>query len=103
MKRIFLCMLVLNTLLSGVAWAAHSCPEAIYGHQQAVYDGDDGVADSLSENSCSHCCHGLTHLLGLVSLETAGEGVIAPDITASPNEPFHSSTRSPPTKPPKSC
>jgi len=72
MRRTLLCILLLINLLSGMAYAWDSHPEALAGHDLVNFDGATDIAHSHEHPSTGewehlhHCCHGAAHLIGLV-------------------------------------
>ena len=49
-----------------------------------------------TEDECDHCCHGLTHLLGLIKTDSLGPTVTQATIATPYSPPF---TAPPPKKP----
>lgn len=69
MKKILITLLLLANLCSGLAFAWDTHPEAVVGHDSAEIDlivGDDHDHPDGDLHHDDHCCHGASHLVGIV-------------------------------------
>lgn len=71
MKRVFIYILLLANLCTGMAFAWDTHPEAYFGHDAATVGVVDQNAPPLggNEHTDHHCCHGAAHVVGIVRNE----------------------------------
>lgn len=68
MRKIVSTLLLVTTLFANLSWAADTHAEAYFGHgtewSQDKFPVPDGHGNC---DDCDCCCHGVVHLMGLVS------------------------------------
>ena len=70
MKRILICILLVANLVSGLAFAWDTHPEAMVGHDSAAVNlmDDDHEHPDGDFHHDDHCCHGAAHLMGIFAI-----------------------------------
>lgn len=68
MKRLLVYFLLIANLCSGLAFAWDTHPEAMVGHDTVMVDLVAGVDHDHPDGDLhhgDHCCHGISHLIGM--------------------------------------
>ena len=65
LRRLLITWLIVSILGYGMALAADVHNEPATNQTYTVDDHAENPSDTDHANSCDHCCHGVSHLLGL--------------------------------------
>jgi len=105
-RRLLALWVVVSLLGYSSAWAMDlhqslsNDDESGHSSMLAAASGADQPTEHDSASNCDHCCHGLSHLIGL-SGSTAGAVMAAQASTIlPPSVAFRSHTRAPDLRPP---
>jgi hypothetical protein len=65
LRKIIITWLIVSILGYGMALAADVHNEVMADHYHVIDDNVTSSSDSTDNTDCGHCCHGISHLLGL--------------------------------------